>query len=402
MKDDPSPWNRATQCVHGGYRASSAEKAVVPPLVRSTTFLLDDEAYALRAQGRSDRALIYGREGNPTVMRVEERLSVLEGAERSLLFASGTAALHGLLMATLEPGSHVITSHQVFGGTRELLRMLLPRIGVEETIVDVGDLDALAAALTPRTGLVLFESITNPTLSVADVTGIVEVVRAGANPGACVAVDATFASPMGQHPLELGADVVHHSATKYLGGHSDVIGGSLSFARDDDTAQASWRWRNRGGGCMDPESAALLERGLKTLALRMGAHTENASFLAQRLEEGGRVERVFYPGLASHPTHAIAERVLELTSGMLSIVVPGGDAAALSFCRGLELILEATSLGGVESLVSLPFNMSHSHFTPEERLQMGIPPGLARISVGVEDPRDLLRDLERALDRARA
>ncbi len=386
-----------TLCVRAGHHPTAGEKALVAPTVRSTTFLLDDEAYALRAAGRAAEARIYARETNPTVEVVEGRLAALEGAERVLVFASGMAAMHGLLLAALERGDHVVTGREVYGGTRGLLDELMPRLGVVETVVDLGDSTAVEAALRDETKLVLCESISNPTIAVADLPSLAE--RAHAR-GALLAVDATFATPIAQRPLALGADVVHHSATKYLGGHSDVVGGALAFRADGALASACWDWRTRAGGCLDPDGAALLDRGLKTLALRMRAHTANAARIASFLDEHPKVERVFYPTLASHPSRPVAERVLALTSGMLSFVVPGGDEAALRLVRRLELVVEAASLGGVESTVSLPFNMSHSHFTAEERLAMGIPPGLVRLSVGIEDADDLIADLGRALDRS--
>jgi cystathionine gamma-lyase len=387
----------ATLCVHAGHRPTPADPSLVPPIVRSTTFQLDDAAYALRAAGRSGEARIYARETSPTLEAVERRLAALEGADGALCFASGTAAMHALLLAALEQGDHVVASAELYGGTRVLLTRLLPRLGASFTAVDQGDARATERAFTARTKLVLTESIANPTIAVADVPLLAELAHAH---GALLAVDATFASPVVQQPLALGADVVHHSATKYLAGHTDVTAGVLAFRGQPALARAAWSWRTGAGGCADPEAAFLLDRGLRTLHLRMRAHSENAARVAAFLAGRPEVLCVNHPSLPQHPSHAVGERVLRLPSGMLSFVLGGGDAAALRFARALELIVEAASLGGVESLVSLPFNMSHSHFNAAERAAMGVPPGMVRLSVGIEDPDDLVADVAQALDRA--
>jgi methionine-gamma-lyase len=388
----------ATRCVHAGHRPGPAD-GLVPPVVRSTAFALDDEAYALRASGRSSRARIYSRENNPTVAACEARIAALEGAARTLLFASGMSALHALLLAVLERGDRIVTSGELYGGTRMLLRRLLPQLGVEDEVVDACDPGAVERALAPdgpRARLVLVESIANPTIRVCDVERIAELARSA---GALLSVDATFASPLAQRPLELGAHVSHHSATKYLGGHSDVTAGVLSFA-DDALAERAWTWRTSAGGCLDPGAAALLDRGLRTLHLRMRAHSDNATRLAAFLTERPEVEAVFHPSLPGTPTYPAAQRALALPSGMLSFVIAGGDDAAARFARALELVIEAGTLGGVESLVALPARMSHAHFTPAERAAMGVPPGLVRFSVGIEDPDDLVADVAQALERA--
>jgi cystathionine beta-lyase/cystathionine gamma-synthase len=232
---------------------------------------------------------------------------------------------------------------------------------------------------------------------VSDVARIADVAHES---GARVVVDATFATPILQKPLALGADLVVHSATKYLGGHSDLIGGAVCGSRE--LMKPVYRWLQLAGGCMDPHAAFLLDRGIKTLSLRMRAHAAGAQRVAEKLARHPRVRRVLYPGLASHPSHALAKKSLALPGGMLSFVVEGGDEAALRVVRALELALEASSLGGVESLVSLPFNTSHVKLSAAERAAVGIPPGLVRVSIGIEDPDDLIADFERALERATA
>jgi len=385
----------ATLCIHAGHRASAAERAVVMPVVHSTTFLLDDDAYAAMTSGRASEALIYTRIRNPTLDVVQRRIAALEGAERTLLFASGMAAIHAALMATVKSGSRVVAHREIYGSTWDLLSNLLAPFGVTAEFVDLNDEAQRTAALARGADVVYLESITNPSLDVPDLVRIAADARAA---GAKVLVDATFATPLLQRPLALGADLSIHSATKYMGGHSDLLGGSVSG--DAAIMKSVYRWMQLGGGCMDPHAAFLLERGLKTLALRMERHQHNALELARSLERHPRVETLLYPGLASHRAHERAARALSGFGGMLSVVVRGGDEAALRTIRRLELALEASSLGGVETLVSLPFNTSHARMSPAERLAAGIPPGLMRVSVGIEDVRDLIADFSRALDGA--
>ena len=391
----PSAWRLGTRCVHAGHRpnlAHPAARSLAGPIVRGTAFLLDDEAYALRAAGRSTEAWIYGREKSPTVEDVERRLAALDGAERALVFGSGLAAMHALLMARLARGDRLLAARQLYGGTLGLLRELLPRMDVGLDLFDVTRPDEAAAALTERTALVFCESVSNPTLEVADVRALARLAH---EHGALLAIDATFATPIAQRPLELGADLVHHSASKYLGGHDDLLAGVVCGSAE--ALAPVQAWRTRTGATLDPEAAFLLDRGLKTLHLRMAAHTAGAGAVAERLAAHPRVHRVLYPGRPDHPTHATAAEQLELAGGMVAFVVAGGDAAALRVARALELFVEAGTLGGVESLVSVPAAMSHVSLSPEERLAAGIEPGLVRLSVGIEDPADLIADLESAL-----
>jgi len=395
MPPPPSPpvHRLATRCVQAGYRATASSPGVVTPIERSSTFLADDQVYALRGSGAQAEALLYTRETNPTLERLEARIAALEGAERALSFASGMAALHAALLSMVERGDRVACDRQVYGGTRELLAELAPRLGAELALVDLDDPGQRDEVLAPPTRLVLVESLANPTLKVADLPSIARAARAH---GARVLVDATFATPILQRPLALGADVVVHSATKYLGGHSDLVGGVAAGSRERMGPVAGWR--AKAGGCMDPGVAFLVERGVKTLALRMRAHSDGARRIAAFLEAHPAVERVLYPGLASHPSHALARDLLDDTGGVLSFCVPGGDAAALALVRRLELFVEAASLGGVESLASLPHLASHQNLSAAERATVGIPPGTVRLSVGIEDPDDLVEDLRGALE----
>lgn len=392
MDTDPA-LRLQTLCVHAGHRPSARERSVIAPIVQSATFLLDDESYAHMLAGRSDRALIYTRLGNPTLASVQTKLAALEGADGALVFSSGMAAIHAALAAHLRAGARIVAHHELYGTAWDLLQNALPALGVRVDFADLNDPSQRAAALAQPCDVVYCESVSNPTLVVGDVSGI---ARAARERGATLIVDATFATPVLQRPLALGAHVVVHSGTKYLAGHSDVLAGVV--ASDETRLRAVYRWLQLAGGCLDPHAAFLLDRGLKTLPLRMRAHVENACELARFLARHPRIERVLFPGLESHPTHALAKTQLAGPGGMLGAVVRGGDAAALACVRRLRLAVEASSLGGVETLVSLPYNTSHAKFTAEQRARAGIAPGLVRISAGIEDARDLVADFAQALD----
>jgi cystathionine beta-lyase/cystathionine gamma-synthase len=386
------PFHPATLCVHAGHRADSSTPEVVAPIAQTSTFLLDDAAYARMLGGKVDEALIYTRIRNPTLDVVQRRIAALEGAESCLVFASGMAAIHSSLMSLVKSGSRIVAHKELYGSTWDLLVNVLGTLGVETALADLNDEVDRSRALRGGAAVVYCESISNPTMNVADIPAIARAAHAA---GAKLLVDATFATPLLQRPLSLGADLVLHSATKYLAGHSDLIGGAACGSAA--AMKGVFRWLQLGGGCMDPHAAFLLDRGIKTLPLRMRAHVENAQRLAARLERHPRVAAVLYPGLESHPSHALAKNVLAAPGGMLSFVVRGGDEAALRSLRALKLALEASSLGGVETLVSLPFNTSHVKLSAQQRSEAGIPPGLVRVSVGIEDADDLIADFEQAL-----
>lgn len=367
---------------------------LVTPIVRSSAFVMDDAGYALRAAGGAAQATCYGRERNPTVAALEERLAALEGAGRALAFASGQAALHALLCTRVKSGTRVVLFRQLYGGTHELCRRLVPMLGAELAQVDTNDLAALEPLCDDRLALVLCESLSNPLLHVADLPRLAELLRRRA-PGAALAVDATLVSPLGQRPLAHGATFVWHSATKYLGGHSDLLGGVVAGSTAD--LDEVWSWRTRAGGILDPEAAFLIERGLRTLALRLARQSESALVLARFLETQPAVLRVHHCGLSSHPYHALARTLLASTGGLFSFELRGGDEAALRLLRALTLFQEAASLGGVESLATRPRDLSQAALSPAERVRAGIAEGLVRLSVGIEDVEDLRRDLAQAL-----
>ncbi|MCB9916473.1 MAG: aminotransferase class I/II-fold pyridoxal phosphate-dependent enzyme [Planctomycetes bacterium] len=394
MHDPESPCT-STHCVHAGARPDAARPGVVPALELSTTYVLDDAAYALVRAGRGGDARIYARYGNPTIEALEARLAALEGAAAARVFASGMAALHGLLGAACAEGGagHVVAARTIYGGTRDFLTSVWPAMGGRATFVDVEDAAALEAALADDARALLCESIANPTLEVADLPALAARCRAH---GALLLVDATFATPALQRPLAHGADAVMHSASKYLGGHSDLLGGVVAgpaplLARVD-------LWRRRTGGVLDPQVAHLLDRGLKTLALRMRAHCDGALRFAEALRAHPRVAHVRHPLLGAHAERA--RRLLHAGGGMVLLEVDGDEDAALRVLGALELALPAASLGGVETLVCTPATTSHAGLTTDARAALGIAPGAIRVSVGIEEPDDLVADFRRALDRA--
>jgi cystathionine beta-lyase/cystathionine gamma-synthase len=392
--DDGSPSRGPrTRSVHGPHPAHGPSST---PLVHSSTFSFPSVDALNAEQDRHAAGSYYQRHGHPTIHACEERLADLEGAERAVLFASGVAAISAVLFATLESGDHVVSLHQSYGGTHALLAWGTKRFGWTHDLVDARAPERWAAAFRPRTRLLHVESPTNPTLCVID---LARAARLAHEHGALLSVDGTVASPLGQRPLALGADLVAHSATKSIGGHSDLMGGVVlgSAARIEKV----WEARKVFGAIPDPAVAWQIERSLKTLPLRVAAANANALELARRLEAHPAVAQVFYPGLPSHPNHEIAARQMSGGFGpMLALDVRGGAAAAEAVVAALRIVRHAPSLGSVDSLASLPAHTSHIQLGPEGRRAAGIPEGLVRISVGIEDVDDLWTDLERALAKA--
>lgn len=381
----------ATQAVHAGTFDDPATGAVGTPIYQTSTFILGEEQYRAVEEGYARDRFIYSRYGNPSQWAVQEKLAALEGAESALVFASGMAAISATALALLDKGAHIVASDELYGGTYNLFHHELPSLGFTVSYVSPRDPAAIQAALRPNTMLLYFEAMTNPLLKVVDIAAIAELARAH---GARLVIDATFVTPLGCRPLELGADMVVHSCTKYLNGHSDLVAGVALGSRK--LTDMVWPRLLAFGGCLDPHACFLLERGLKTLAVRMRAHQEGALAVARFLSTHPRVRQTLYPGLPSHPDYDLAQRTLRNTGGMVSFNV-ASDAQAIALLQRLQLMREATSLGGVETLVSLPFNTSHAAFTAEQRARLGIAPGCIRLSVGIEDPADLIADLDAAL-----
>ena len=369
--------------VHAGQAFDPTTGAVIPPVHFSTT-------YAQDGIGGLRRGFEYGRSGNPTRSALETQLAAIEGGAQALSFASGLAAEDALLRSALRPGDEVLLGSDVYGGTYRLIARILGPWGVGLRIVDMSDLDAVAAALEDRPARIVWvETPSNPLLRITDIAGL---ARLGHAAGALVVVDNTFASPALQRPLALGADVVVHSTTKYLGGHSDVVGGALVFA-DDTVYEKAKFFQFAVGAVSGPLDAWLTTRGIKTLALRMQRHSENAGAIASFLSGHGAVETVYYPGLPGHPGHDIAAAQMSAFGGIVSIAL-GDAASARRFAESTRLFQLAESLGGVESLVNYPDEMTHASVRGTE---LAVPDDVVRLSVGIESVDDLIQDLEDAL-----
>ena len=389
MSDDNENHRFATHTVHSG--TQHIGDAVNTPIFQSSTYKLTDERYAGWAAG-AQHTLLYARLSSVNSDAVAQKLIALEHGEDAEVFASGMAAISSTLVALLNQGDHMVASADVYGGTYGLLTEELPRFGVSITMADMRDPASYEAAIQPNTKLLYIETLTNPVLKVCDISAMVDVAK---RHNLLLLIDNTFASPWGCQPLKLGADLVIHSTTKYLGGHSDIIGGAV-IGPKDLIAQIFMR-KVHFGGSPDPHACYLLERGMRTLDVRMPRICENAATLAGRMEQHGAIERVYHTSLESHPDFEVAQRTMPKGSGMVAFIVKGGDEAAMKFMRGLNIIYEATSLGGVESLIECPFNSSHM-FVPEDvRVAAGVVPGFVRLSVGIEDVEDLWQDIDQAL-----
>jgi len=375
----------STLAVHAGQQPDPTTGAVMTPIYQTST-------YAQEALGKN-KGFEYARTHNATRAALERNLAGLEGAKHGLSFASGLAATNALIQ-TLSAGDHVVCGQNTYGGTFRLFDKVWRRHGIEFTFVDAASTDAVASAFTPKTKLVFVETPTNPLMQLTDIAAVSERAR---KRGILTVVDNTFMSPYFQRPLELGADVAFHSVTKYLNGHSDLVGGALLL--NDDGLHDQLRFlQNAAGAVPGPMDCFLALRGTKTLAVRMQRHDENARELASMLASHPRVSKVFYPGLPSHPQHALAKRQASGFGGMISIVPGDGSLeAGRSVFDRFELFTRAESLGGVESLVCHPASMTHASVPRERRLAMGFADGLLRLSVGIEDIADLRADLEQAL-----
>ena len=382
-KEEAGDWGFATRALHIGQGPDPATGAVVQPIHLATTF-------AQQGVGKH-KGFEYSRSGNPTRSALEECLAGLENARHGLAFASGLAAETTALLL-LNPGDHVVYMEDVYGGTYRLFDKVLKRYGLDFTAVDASDLDAVERAISPATKVVWLESPTNPLLRVVDIDAVSEVAHSR---GAMVYVDNTFATPYLQQPLRLGADLVVHSSTKYIGGHSDVVGGAI-MTNNDELEQRLRFHQNAVGAVPSPFDCWLLLRGIKTLALRVERHCSNAMDVAAALEKNEAVKRVHYPGLPSHPGHAVAARQMRMFGGMVSFEV-ADEAAAMRTLERLKLFALAESLGAVESLAEHPARMTHASMPDSERNRAGVGNGLIRLSVGVEDVADLIADLESAL-----
>ncbi|WP_449219837.1 methionine gamma-lyase [Tistrella mobilis] len=386
----------STRAIHSGYDPAANDGALTPPLHLTSTFVFETAEAGGEMFAGTRPGHVYSRISNPTLDLLERRMADLEGAEAGLALASGMGAITATLWTLVSPGDEVIVDRTLYGCTFAFMRHGLARFGVTITHVDLTDPENLAAAIGSRTRVVYFETPANPNMRLVDIGRVSEIARAA---GAVTVVDNTYATPRLTRPIELGADLVVHSATKYLGGHGDLVAGLVV-----GDAETVGRIRLEGlkdmtGAVMAPFNAMLILRGLKTLALRMERHSASALAVARMLNAHPAVASVWYPGLEDFPQHDLARRQMALPGGMIAFELTGGLAAGRETMNRLGLIGRAVSLGDAESLIQHPASMTHSTYTPEERAAYGISDGLIRLSVGLEDPADLLEDLEQALPR---
>lgn len=373
----------STRAIHAGYEPDPQTGAVNVPIYASSTFAQD-------GVGGLRGGYEYARTGNPTRTALEANLAALESGRYGRAFASGMAATDCALRATLRPGDHLVIPDDAYGGTFRLIDKVFSQWGIEHSPAHIADVDAVRAAIRPNTKLVWIETPTNPLLSIGDIPALADVAHAA---GAKLVVDNTFATPYLQQPLTLGADIVLHSTTKYLGGHSDVVGGAL-ITGDEELDRAFAFLQNGAGAVPGPFDAFLTLRGIKTLSVRMERHCDNAETLAEFLANHPAISQVIYPGLPTHPGYEVAQRQMRRRGGMISVRLAGGIEAAHKFCSRTEIFTLAESLGGIESLIEHPGAMTHAS---TEGSALEVPADLVRLSVGIEDISDLLADVEQAL-----
>ncbi|MFD9036300.1 cystathionine gamma-synthase [Streptomyces sp. NPDC059567] len=383
MSDEHTHQSFETRAIHAGNTADPLTGAVVPPIYQVSTYKQD-------GVGGLRGGYEYSRSANPTRTALEENLAALEGGRRGLAFASGLAAEDCLLRTLLAPGDHVVIPNDAYGGTFRLFAKVVQRWGVDFSVADTSDVEAVRAAVNDRTKVIWVETPSNPLLGITDIAAVADVARTA---GAKLVVDNTFASPYLQQPLSLGADVVVHSLTKYMGGHSDVVGGALVTA-DEALGEELAYHQNAMGAVAGPFDSWIVLRGIKTLAVRMDRHSENAGKVVEMLTQHPKVTQVLYPGLPEHPGHEIAAKQMKAFGGMISFRVAGGEEAAVEVCNRAKLFTLGESLGGVESLIEHPGRMTHASVAGSA---LEVPADLVRLSVGIENVDDLLADLRQAL-----
>ena len=390
MDDKFSKREFSTRVVWSG--TNNIEGSAVTPIFTTSTYKLTDERYRKWMETGGQHTLLYSRYSSVNSEAVAAKVAALEGAEDGEAFGSGMAAISSTLLSLLSKGDHVVTSADIYGGTYGLMTSDLPRYGIEVTMADIRDPASFEAAINENTKVLYVETITNPVLKVCDLEEMASIAK---KHGLVSIVDNTFATPWACRPIPMGFDLVIHSGTKFLNGHTDLTAGIV--VGKEDLIKGVFEAKARFGGAADPHMCYLLERGMRTLHARMPIHASNSSEIARRLEEHPAITSVNHPSLPSFADYEVAKRIAPKGTGMLSFAVKGGDENALRFIRALEIVFEATSLGGIESLVECPFNTSHS-FVPEEvRLEAGIVPGFVRMSVGIEDVEDLWSDIDQAL-----
>jgi len=382
-----------TKAIHAGQKPCPVTGAHVTPIYQTSTFVFKDVDQGARRFAGEEAGYIYTRLGNPTVAELEEKIAALEGGEAALGAASGMAAISTALLSLLKQGDHVVAGDTLYGCTHGFIHEMLPQYGIEVTMVDTSDLSNIEKAMKPNTKVVYVETPANPTMKMVDLKGASDIAH---RHGARLIVDNTFMSPYLQRPIEHGADVVVHSATKYIGGHGDVIAGLIISSKElIDNMRIPYL--KDFGGVLSPFDAWLLLRGLKTLGIRMERHCINAQKVAEYLEKHSMIEKVHYPGLLSHPQHELAKKQMDGFGGMMSFELKGGLQAGKVLMNNVKMISLAVSLGCVDSLIQHPASMTHSPVPREERLKAGITDGQVRLSVGIEDVEDIVADLDQAL-----
>jgi len=384
---------QATKLIHAGEGVDTgATPSLTTPIYETSTFVFDSVADVIKYQEGKLNGYLYSRYENPTVVAVEQKLAAVDGAEASLLFSSGMAAISTALLTLLKSGDEILCCSAIYGGTFHIIEDLLPKLGITHRFISIEELANVGSVIGPKTKIVWFESPINPTLRCVDVHAVAAACKKA---GVLAAIDNTFASAINQPVLSMGIDLSMQSCTKYLNGHSDVTGGALSGSAALMAPIA--KMRRLLGGVMDPLPAFALGRGMKTMPLRVAQHNANALAVAQFLEGHQAIQRVYYPGLASHPDHAIAARQMSGFGGVVTIDVKGGRDGAFRVFDKLDVVKRAASLGGVESICSLPILTSQYGLTDDELVKAGVTKGMIRISVGLEDAGDLISDLDRAL-----
>ncbi len=393
MSDRPPRRGQATDSVHAGELRQQEANAITTPIYQTSTFWFKDSQEVIDYnEGRLAREE-YGRYGNPTWRSVERKLSELEGGEETILFASGMCAATTTFLAMLPENSHLIVTSDCYRRTRQFINEYLGRFGVETTVIDPGDTGKFEAAIRENTALFFTESPTNPFLRVADIPAITEAAHAR---GVKVIIDSTFASPYNQRALDFGADLVVHSATKYLGGHNDLLAGTVTGSTE--LIQPIRKALGILGGIIDSHAAWLLLRGIKTLAVRMDRHNKNGIAVAEHLEKHPKIRKVWYPGLESHPDHLIAKDQMRGFGGVVTFEIESDMQGAFRFIDATRIPYQAPSLGGVETLIELPVTMSFWDMPKEKRAEIGISDSLCRLACGIESTEDLIADLDQALE----
>jgi methionine-gamma-lyase len=383
-----------THIVHGGQHPDKVTGALSPPIYQTSTFAFRDVDHGARLFMGEEKGYIYTRLGNPTIDLAASKIALLESAEAGLIFASGMAAIFNTVVTAVGSGNHMVSDNTIYGGTFALFKGVLPRVGVDVTFVDATDSEQLSAAIKKNTKMIFIETPANPTLKITDIAQCADIAH---KHNLLLCVDNTFATPYLQRPIEHGADVVVHSATKYFGGHGDIIGGVCVGKKD--FIETLLDYAKEIGASNSPFNVWLILRGLKTLAVRMDRHCENALEIARYLSKHDKVEQVYYPGLPSHPGHELAKKQMNKFGGMVAFDVKGGKEAGKKVMNSVKLCTLAVSLGDVDTLIEHPASMTHSTYCDEELSECGITTGFVRISVGLENVKDIIDDIEQALSK---